>query len=421
MPSASPAGPARRAVRRLALARLISLAGTDASAIAVSFGLYAQTGSVGWLSASLLVMFGLGAVAAPIGGTLADRHDRLRLMLAADAFAVVIFATMAVVHAPVAMLILCAFATLAGNVHGPAAAAAIPAVAGPEDLSWANGLLATGGNIGKTAGRLGGGLLVAAVGVGGVFALDALTFAASGVLVWSVRRDVAGPLRAAAAAAARERVARDARAGGGTGAGREGWAALLGDPTLRLVIGSSCLATLMTSFTMTAEAPLAAAFDAGAAGLGALAASWSFGMIGGSALAGRVLNAETEATGLLGGRIVMGAGIAAVAATPVFWPALACYVVGGSAGGFLLVASTSMIQRAAGAGTLGRALAAAEGAKTAAFGVGVLAAGSVVSHLGPQATYALVGVGVLLSAIPLARLVTLRLAAVPAPAPAPAV
>ena len=73
-----PAATARRAVRRLAFARLISLAGTDASAIAVSFGLYAQTGSVRWLSAALLVMFGLGSLAAPLGGALADRCDRLR-------------------------------------------------------------------------------------------------------------------------------------------------------------------------------------------------------------------------------------------------------------------------------------------------------------------------------------------------------
>src|SRR3954464_13071983 len=134
MPSPAPA--ARRAVRRLALARLISLAGTDASAIAVSFGLCAQTHSVTWLSASLLIMFGLGAVAAPLGGALADRRDRLTLMLGADATGVVVFATMALVHAPVAMLVLCAVATLAGNVHGPAAAAAIPAVAGEEHLSW---------------------------------------------------------------------------------------------------------------------------------------------------------------------------------------------------------------------------------------------------------------------------------------------
>jgi MFS family permease len=388
----TPAPAARRAVRRLAFAGLISLAGTDASAIAVSFGLYAQTGSVQWLSISLLVMFGLGSLVAPLGGALADRFDRLRLMLAADLTAVVVFAAMALIHSPVAILALCLVATICGAIHGPAGAAAIPAVAGEQHLSWANGLLATGGNIGKTVGRLGGGMLVAALGAGAVFALDALTFLTSALLVWSVRDAIAAPLRAA-------RAARPERSG------RAGWAALAADPTLRLVIGSSCLATLMTSFTMTAEAPLATAFDAGAVGLGALAACWSLGMVAGSALAARVLHADNEPSGLFAGRLLMGAGIASVALTPVFWPALGSYLVGGTAGGFLLVAAQSMIQRSADDATRGRALASADGAKTAAFGIGVLAAGSVVEHLGPQATYALVGAGVLVSAVPLARLV----------------
>ncbi|MCW3013349.1 MAG: transporter [Solirubrobacterales bacterium] len=403
----TPPGPpahARVAVRRLAAARLISLAGTDASAVAVSFGLYAQTGSVRWLTASLLVMFGLGSLFAPLGGVLADRYDRLALMLGCDLLAAAVFAAMAVVHTPAAMLSLCVAATIAGSIQGPAASAAIPAVAGQQHLSWANGLLATGGNVGKTVGRLGGGLLVAALGAGAVFALDALSFLISAGLVWSVRGTVATLLRTAAA----ERPPR---------AGRAGWASLAADPTLRLVIGSSCLATLMTSFTMTAEAPLAVALDAGAAGLGALAASWSLGMVGGSALAARVLHVHNEPAGLFGGRVLMGVGIASVAATPIFLPALAGYLLGGAAGGFLLVASTSMIQRAADERTRGRAMAAAEGLKTAAFGAGVLAAGTVVSALGPHATYALVGAGVLLSALPLARLTRVqRPAAHPAPA-----
>jgi MFS family permease len=407
-----PAPAARRAVRRLAFARLISLAGTDASAIAVSFGLFAQTGSVRWLSASLLVMFGLGALVAPVAGMLADRFDRLRLMLGADLVAVGVFAAMAFAHRPVALLSLCVVATVAGSIHGPAAAAAIPSVAGEEHLSWANGLLAVGGNIGKTAGRLAGGVLVAALGVGAVFAIDALTFAVSAALTWSVRGAVAPALRMAADAARDEEPVRG---------GRAGWAALAADPVLRLVIGSSCLATLMTSFTMTAEAPLATAFSAGPAGLGALAASWSLGMVAGSALAARLLDADNEPAGLFGGRLLMGAGIASVALAPVFWPTLLSYVVGGLAGGFLLVAAQSLIQRSASESTRGRALAAAEGAKTAAFGVGVLAAGSVVELLGPQVTYAFVGAGVLLSALPLARLVVPRGPIARAPAHAPAV
>src|SRR4051794_41977914 len=115
----------------------------------------------------------------------------------------------------------------------------------------------------------------------------------------------------------------------------------------------------MPGFTMPAEAPLAAAFDAGAAGLGALAASWSFGMIGGSALAGRLLDADSEPLGLLGGRLLMGVGIASVAATPVFWPALLSYVVGGTAGGFPLAVPPSTSPRAAAPGGPGPAPAAA--------------------------------------------------------------
>src|SRR3954447_13282997 len=204
-----PAPPARRAVRRLALARTISLAGTDASAVAVAFALYAQTHSVTWLSAGLLVMFGLGAIAAPLGGALADRHDRLRLMLTADLAAAGVFAALAVLHSPAAILALSVLPVAAGSIHGPAAAAAIPAIAGDRHLSWANGVVATGGNAGKTAGRLGGGLLVAALGVAPVFALDAVSFLASAWLVGSVRELVPRAVARADGAGAR--------------AGREGW------------------------------------------------------------------------------------------------------------------------------------------------------------------------------------------------------
>ncbi|MEA2307076.1 MAG: hypothetical protein QOH43_4356 [Solirubrobacteraceae bacterium] len=387
----APSPRARVAVRRLSVAALISLAGTDASAVAVAFGLYAQTGSVRWLTASLLVMFGLGSAIAPVAGAIADRYDRLALMLGCDLVAAAVFAAMAFVHTPAAMLGLCTVATIAGSVQGPATSAAIPAVAGEQHLSWANGLLAMGGNVGKTVGRLAGGLLVAALGAGAVFALDAVSFLISAALVWSVRDTVAAALRMAAAGRPQR-------------AGRRGWASLAADPTLRVVIGSSCLATLMTSFTMTAEVPLAAVFDAGAAGLGALAASWTLGMVGGSALAARVLHADNEPSSLFGARLLMGIAIASVAVTPIFLPALASYLLGGASGGFLLVASTSIIQRSADDATRGRAIAAADGLKSAAFGAGVLAAGSVVTALGPQATYALVGAGVMMSAVPLVRL-----------------
>lgn len=379
----------RRAVRRVALARLLSLAGTDASAVAASFALYAQTGSALWLSACMLVNFGLGSVLGAAGGRVADRFDRRRLMVAAELAGAACFVTLALVHTPPALLGVSVVATLAGLVFGPAANAAVPAIAGPEHLAWANGLIATGGNVGKMAGRVGAGALVAVLGPQAVFCLDAATFLASAALILSVRVPFSE----------REQP-RDA------GAGEPGaWRLVLGHPVMRPVVLSSCMATLMTSFSMTAETVLVFDFGAGALGLGLLTGGWGLGMVGGSWYAGRALHPANEPTAVFLGRVGMGVALAVVGLSPWFWPAVVCYVAGGAAGGFLLVAAQSLLQRNAPDALRGSVFGAAEGLKSGAFGIGVLAAGFVVEAAGAQTTYVLVGLGVLAGTVPLAALV----------------
>jgi MFS family permease len=134
-------------------------------------------------------------------------------------------------------------------------------------------------------------------------------------------------------------------------------------------------------------------------GLGALASAWALGMVAGSWYSGRALNAANEATGLFVGRVVMACALACVGLSPIFWPTLVCYAVGGAAGGFLLVAAQSLLQRHTDDEARGRFSAAADALRTAAFGVGVLAAGFGVGVVGPRATYVLVGIGVMLSSI----------------------
>src|SRR4051794_37845366 len=65
----------RGVVRRLAIARFISMAGNDATGVAIGFALYAQTHSAQWLSMSLLATIGTGAVLAPFGGRAGDLLD----------------------------------------------------------------------------------------------------------------------------------------------------------------------------------------------------------------------------------------------------------------------------------------------------------------------------------------------------------
>ena len=388
-------------MRRLAFSRFVSMAGTDATGVAIGFALYAQTKSATWLSLSLMLTLGASAVFAPFAGRIGDLVDRRRLMIGAEIAAAAVFLTLALIHTPVALLALGVLATLIGTVFGPASGAAIAHVAGPRHLSWASSIIATGANVGKTAGRLLAGALIGALGVSSVFVLDAVTFLASAWLIASVRHGfsarplVTGP---AHGDATRGGAAADRRREGGL-------RFLAGHPTLRPLVLTACISTFATAFTMTAEVPLVFELGAGPIALGALTACWGGGMIVGSWLAGIVLHKGNEATGVLAGRLAMAAGVGLVGASPVLAPMFACYVLGGLGGGFMGVATQSLVMREAPDHLRARTLAAIDACRNIAFGVGVVGAGAAVTLAGARPVYAVVGLAMALGTIPVARLV----------------
>jgi predicted MFS family arabinose efflux permease len=427
----------RSAIRRLGLSRFVSMAGTDATGVAIGFALYAATRSAAVLSLSLLLTTGTGALLAPLGGRVGDLLDRRRLMIAAELAAAAVFVSMALFHSPIALLALGLLAAAIGTIFGPASGAAVAHVAGERELTWASSVIATSTNVGKTAGRLLAGALIAALGVTSVFVLDAITFLLSAWLIYSVRRAVAEPREQgadAAWAAAPERAV-GAGAGGGAGtaevAGAAGAAGAAGgavatdgqlaaaapaprpgmfsllrrDRTLRLLVASACISTFATAFTMTAEVPLVFELEAGALGLGALTACWGVGMVVGSWRAGRMLHSGNEATGLLVGRLAMAAGVGLVAVSPSLGPMLACYLLGGFGGGFLGVASQSLVMRSTPDHLRAQTLGAIESCRNMGFGAGVIGAGAAVTVMGARPVYALVGVTMAIGAIPIAALV----------------
>jgi MFS family permease len=383
----------RAAVRRLALSRFVSMAGTDATGVAIGFALYAQTRSAAWLSLSLMLTVGAGALLAPLGGRAGDFVPRRRLMIGAELTAATVFVALALVHTPAALLALGVLATAIGTVFGPASGAAIAHVAGERELSWASGLVATGANVGKMAGRLVAGALIAILGVGSVFVLDAITFLFSAWLIASVRRAFSAPLTGPPP-------------GEPEPAPRQGGLrALLENPTARPLVASACISTFATAFTMTAEVPLVFELGAGALGLGALTASWGAGMVAGSWWGGRALHRGNEASGVLAGRLAMAAGVGLVAAAPSIGPALACYLLGGLGGGFMGVAANSMILRSVADAERPRLLGVIESCRNTTFGLGVIGAGALVGLLGSQPVYAAVGIVMALGTIPVAAFV----------------
>jgi MFS family permease len=401
--------PTRSAVRRLAASRFISMAGSDATGVAIGFALYAQTQSAKWISLSMMLTIGAGVLVSPFAGRLADILDRRKLMIACEVVAAAIFIGLAVVHTPAALISMGVLATIIGTIFGPASAATIAHVAGPEHLSWANSVIATGANVGKTAGRLVAGALIASLGAASVFLVDAVTFLVSAWLIASVRRGFSGHLTGPAPG---EEAAPKPETKGGL-------RLLLRDRTLRPIVAAASISTFATAFTLTAEVPLVFELGVGALGLGALTACWGLGMVLGSWYAGRSLSHRNEATGVLAGRLMMALGVGLVATAPTLTPMLAFYLLGGIGGGFMGVAAQSLILRNTPEDQRGRTLGAIEACRNAALGLGVVGAGTLVELLGPRPVYMMVGLLMAIGCLPVAALV-MRLGGVRTLRPQPA-
>lgn len=169
--------------RRLYLARSISILGNRIVPIALAFAVL-EIGDAGDLG------FVIGAATLPsvllilFGGVLADRLSPPKMMFAADVFDTIVQG-------------LTAFLLITGNAQlwhlavlqfmwggssaffNPAAMGVVPLVAPPERLQEANATLSFARQLSAIVGPALAGVLVASVGTGWAFAVDACTFAVS--------------------------------------------------------------------------------------------------------------------------------------------------------------------------------------------------------------------------------------------------
>lgn len=204
---ADESGIAQHALARLIGAEGISVAGDWVLNTAASIAVYRETESTVAVSALL----GLAAVptvlAGPFAGATADRHERRRIMVIADALSAVILmlaigasaigAQLAAVYVAVfALAVLSAF-------RRPAAEALRPVIAGDDQIGRANSMLQLASRLAMILGpAIASGLMVAG-GLRLVLAADAITFAASALLVTGVgfvsvaAEEATSPFRAA--------------------------------------------------------------------------------------------------------------------------------------------------------------------------------------------------------------------------------
>jgi MFS family permease len=188
---------------------VISASGSWAYNVALLTYVYDRTHSLGWVGAAGLARFGASLVCSAYGGVIAERFERVRVMIASDLLCMgfqAAFAVAAALTAPAVYALLLAVLTSVSNVvYNPAVAATLPDVAGEEDLVAANALNGTIDNLVIIAGPAIGAALIAIGSPTFVFAVNAASFGISALLVSRMRArsrpvDVtedatAGPLR----------------------------------------------------------------------------------------------------------------------------------------------------------------------------------------------------------------------------------
>jgi MFS family permease len=170
----------------------VSLLGDGIFLIAIAWETYALWNAPAALSIVGIAMTVPMVVFLLVGGVFSDRHDRRRLMLAADAVRAVAVACLAVLVFAGALqlwelVVLVALYGAGTAFFTPAFEAIVPELLPTQDLAAANSLDQFVRPIAlRLAGPLLGGLLVAA-GAGVAFAVDAASFAASGIAVLAMR------------------------------------------------------------------------------------------------------------------------------------------------------------------------------------------------------------------------------------------
>ena len=376
--------PNRTAARRIATARLISLTGSQAALTALVVAVYARTGSAGWISAVLLVGFWTAGVLTPLAGSLGDRLDRRRVMIASEAATAVVAAvTAAFTDSPYALVLLTLAAAITQSPYYSASTAAVPNLVPAGDLTWANSTVTIGQNTGALLGPLAGGVLCAVIGPSAAFAACAVCFACSAAAIATVHGRFSDPDWS------------DAPEHAGLRAGAR---LVLADPVLRLVALAWVVLLLMLGPVLVAELPLARSFGAGSGGYGVLVACWGGGGVAGSFL-GRRLARARERTTMVAGCVLMGAGFATVAAAPALGIAFAGMLVAGAAEGAVSVIEQGILQRRTPDAVRSRAAAAIETASLWAFALSFPAAGPLITAAGVHGVYVVAAAGCTASAL----------------------
>ena len=382
---------------RLWLGSVTSAAGTAVGSLILIWLVYVVTRSPLTISLLGIVQFLPTVAFGLLAGALIDRWDRRRLMIACDAARCVCFGVLAlyvlVVGVNTAVLIGIVFVVATfSTIFRPAANAAIPRILGAAEMTDGNGLLQGGSTAAQFVGSPVGGLLLVTAGATVGLALNALTFAVSGVLIFMMV--IPSPPRAPALPApSKGSLLGEIRAGLGFLRSQRALLVI----TLTAMVGNFFL-TIWGGFLVFY---VAGHLHAGATDFAILVASGTGGFALGSVLPGRLHTDRSPGLWLLPTWGTAGIFVVGLAAVSSLGAAIALEVAASTCLSIVNTTWLTGVQRTVPDEFLGRYFATDEAGSFAMVPAAMAVGGVLVLLWGIEWTFVFAGVGAVVSGIPM--------------------
>jgi Na+/melibiose symporter-like transporter len=345
--------------------------------VALPVYVFIQSGSGSATAILFVVELVAALVLGPIGGSLVDRWDLRRTLIATNlAQAVTLAPLLAVTGDRIwpAYLVVGAQALLT-QINNPASAALLPRVVAPDQLTIANAANSTSASLARLIGSPLGGLAVGLGGIGTVVLIDGLSFIAVAIATAMVRADTA-PIRS------------DSTTGEDVTPGvRAGVQAVRGHRSLRALILVDAFGQIAQGFFLVLFVVFVVRrLHGGGVDVGVIRGSMAVGAIISAAViakyAGRFGPVTLLTAGYFGMGVISVAFWNAPTLTTTLWVYMVVFGLSGIPGSAMGIGLFTAVQRFSPAGMLGRVVGMAGALDALARAAGSLLAGVLVSRVG---------------------------------------
>jgi predicted MFS family arabinose efflux permease len=327
-----------REFRAIFAASIVSMLGTVVAAVALTVLVYQQTGSAALAASVMALSFLPYLVGGVLLGAATDRLPPRRALVACDLASAGLVGCMVIPGMPLAALLGLLFATgLISPVYQGVRSAVLPDVLPPgPPYILGRSLMRLVAQSAQIAGYGAGGLLLAVMSPRGALLADALSFAASGVVlrIGLARRPAAG---GRAVSMARGSMARDSLAGLG--------AVLAHRPTRRVLLFSWLVSACAVAPEALA-APYATLVGQPPRAAGFLLMGIPIGTVLADVVAARLLTSRQQRRIIAGSALLSFAPLLAFAVRPGLGPALALLLTAGLGGAWAAGIDGALIEAA---------------------------------------------------------------------------